>query len=162
MLMLGVFSQYGEILRVKTSLSALMPVMIDGCIVRKLREEYDKLEGALKKLGVEPECVATETEEDGYNAESDLEEESTTEQELGHTTATFTPATYTVDTDTLYRDRRPGPLQQQLARVDEVGDRCSSKARALLLRVYSLIKYLNVLLFNLFQFYLSLACRRPF
>ena len=111
---------------------------------------------------MEPECVATETEEDGYNAESDLEEESTTEQELGHTTATFTPATYTVDTDTLYRDRRPGPLQQQLARVDEVGDRCSSKARALLLRVYSLIKYLNVLLFNLFQFYLSLACRRPF
>ena len=106
-----------------------MPVMIDGCIVRKLREEYDKLEGALKKLGVEPECVATETEEDGYNAESDLEEESTTEQELGHTTATFTPATYTVDTDTLYRDRRPGPLQQQLARVDEVGARrCSSKS----------------------------------
>ena len=131
-----------------------MPIMIDACIVRKLREEYDKLEGALKKLGVEPECVATETEEDGYNAESDLEEESTTEQELGHTTATFTPATYTVDTDTLYRDRRPGPLQQQLARVDEVG--------ALLLRVSSLIKYLNVLLFNLFQFYLSLACRRPF
>ena len=126
MLMLGVFSQYGEIFRVKTSL--VMPVMIDGCIVRKLREEYDKLEGALKKLGVEPECVATETEEDGYNAESDLEEESTTEQELGHTTATFTPATYTVDTDTLYRDRRPGPLQQQLARVDEVGGRCSSKS----------------------------------
>ena len=47
MLMLGVFSQYSEILRVKTSLSALMPIMIDGCIVRKLREEYDKLGGYL-------------------------------------------------------------------------------------------------------------------
>merc|ERR1719348_1039636 len=41
--------------------------------IMKLREEYDKLEGALKKLGVDPECVVTE-EEDGYNAESDLEE----------------------------------------------------------------------------------------
>ena len=31
---------------------------------RKLRDEYDKLEGALKKLGVDPECVvATEDEE---------------------------------------------------------------------------------------------------
>ena len=44
-------------------------------ILRKLRDEYDKLEGALKKLGVDPECVVTEEddEEDGYNAESDLE-----------------------------------------------------------------------------------------
>ena len=32
------------------------------------------MEGALKKLGVEGDCSATE-EEDGYNAESDPEEE---------------------------------------------------------------------------------------
>ena len=77
---------------------------------RKLREEYDKLEGALKKLGVDPECVVTE-EEDGYNAESDLEED--TEQDCEREVATFVPAVYTVDPG----HRRPGPL----ARVDEVG-----------------------------------------
>jgi len=43
--------------------------------IMKLRDEYDKLEGALKKLGVDPECVVTE-EEDGYNAESDLEDDT--------------------------------------------------------------------------------------
>ena len=48
---------------------------------RKLRDEYDKLEGALKKLGVDPDCVVTEEEEeeeDGYNVESDLGEDSYT------------------------------------------------------------------------------------
>ena len=77
---------------------------------RKLREEYDKLEGALKKLGVDPECVVTE-EEDGYNAESDLEED--TEQDCDRETTTFIPAVYTVDA--AHRDGRGA-----LARVDEV------------------------------------------
>ena len=88
----------------------LFPDWID--YFRKLREEYDKLEGALKKLGVDPECVVTE-EEDGYNAESDLEED--TEQDCEREVATFVPAVYTVDPG----HRRPGPL----ARVDEVGFR---------------------------------------
>ena len=74
---------------------------------RKLREEYDKLEGALKKLGVDPECVVTE-EEDGYNAESDLEEDTEQDCDRGET-ATFIPAVYTVDA-----------AHRGLARVDEV------------------------------------------
>ena len=65
------------------------------------------MEGALKKLGVDPECVVTE-EEDGYNAESDLEED--TEQDCDREVTTFVPPVYTVDRG------RPGPL----ARVDEV------------------------------------------
>ena len=60
---------------------------------RKLRDEYDKLEGALKKLGVDPECVVTE-EEDGYNAESDLEDD--TEQDCEREVETFVPAVYSV------------------------------------------------------------------
>ena len=68
------------------------------------------MEGALKKLGVDPECVVTE-EEDGYNAESDLEED--TEQDCDREVTTFVPAVYTVDRG---RPGPPGPL----ARVDEV------------------------------------------
>jgi hypothetical protein len=29
-------------------------------VCRKLRDEYDRLEGALKKLGVDPDCSNTE------------------------------------------------------------------------------------------------------
>ena len=82
-------------------------MIIGGIIFRKLREEYDKLEGALKKLGVEPDCVVTE-EEDGYNAESDLEED--TEQDCEREVATFVPPVYTVARGS----RHP------LDRVDEV------------------------------------------
>ena len=74
-----------------------------------MREEYDKLEGALKKLGVDPECVVTE-EEDGYNAESDLEED--TEQDCEREVTTFVPAMY----DTRDRSGAGGAL----ARVEEV------------------------------------------
>ena len=65
-------------------------------ILRKLRDEYDKLEGALKKLGVDPECVVTEEddEEDGYNAESDLEEEL--ERDTEREVATFVPSVYSL------------------------------------------------------------------
>ena len=51
------------------------------------------MEGALKKLGVDPDCVVTE-EEDGYNAESDLEED--TEQDCEREVTTFVPAVYSV------------------------------------------------------------------
>jgi hypothetical protein len=78
---------------------------------RKLRDEYDKLEGALKKLGVDPECVVTE-EEDGYNAESDLEDD--TEQDCEREVETFVPAVYSVGGGAVHR---PGRL---LDRVDEV------------------------------------------
>ena len=83
---------------------------------RKLREEYDKLEGALKKLGVDPDCVVTE-EEDGYNAESDLEDD--TEQDCEREVATFVPAVYNVDPSHRRQDRQPG-AGAGLARVDEV------------------------------------------
>ena len=82
-------------------------LLISPSCFRKLREEYDKLEGALKKLGVDPECVVTE-EEDGYNAESDLEEDTEQDCDRGETT-TFIPAVYTVDAS-----------HRGLARVDEV------------------------------------------
>ena len=81
---------------------------------RKLREEYDKLEGALKKLGVDPDCVVTE-EEDGYNAESDLEDD--TEQDCDREVATFVPAVYNMSDQ---RQRHPGGNGGPLARVDEV------------------------------------------
>ena len=80
-------------------------------IFRKLRDEYDKLEGALKKLGVDPECVVTE-EEDGYNAESDLEDD--TEQDCEREVETFVPAVYSVGGGAAHR---PGRL---LDRVEEV------------------------------------------
>ena len=83
-------------------------MIIGDIIFRKLREEYDKLEGALKKLGGEPDCVVTE-EEDGYNAQSDLEED--TEQDCEREVATFVPAVYTVPSTVA---RLP------LDRVDEV------------------------------------------
>lgn len=85
-----------------------MPEINWSCNSRKLREEYDKLEGALKKLGVDPDCVVTE-EEDGYNAESDLEED--TEQDCEREVATLVPAVYTVPSTV---SRHP------LDRVDEV------------------------------------------
>ena len=82
-------------------------------IFRKLREEYDKLEGALKKLGVDPECVVTE-EEDGYNAESDMEDD--TEQDCEREVATFVPAVYTVPSSVT----GARPARHPLDRVDEV------------------------------------------
>ena len=88
-------------------------MIIGDIIFRKLREEYDKLEGALKKLGVEPDCVVTE-EEDGYNAESDLEED--TEQDCEREVATFVPAVYTVPS-TVTGAR---PARHPLDRVEEV------------------------------------------
>eukprot|EP00090_Calanus_glacialis_P019710 TRINITY_DN30229_c0_g1_i2.p1 TRINITY_DN30229_c0_g1~~TRINITY_DN30229_c0_g1_i2.p1 ORF type:complete len:997 (+),score=132.01 TRINITY_DN30229_c0_g1_i2:396-3386(+) len=81
--------------------------------IMKLRDEYDKLEGALKKLGVDPECVVTE-EEDGYNAESDLEDD--TEQDCEREVETFVPAVYSVGGGAVHR---PGRL---LDRVDEVDE----------------------------------------
>ena len=56
---------------------------------------------------MDPECVVTE-EEDGYNAESDLEEDTEQDCDRGETT-TFIPAVYTVDAS-----------HRGLARVDEV------------------------------------------
>lgn len=56
---------------------------------------------------MDPECVVTE-EEDGYNAESDLEEDTEQDCDRGET-ATFIPAVYTVDA-----------AHRGLARVDEV------------------------------------------
>ena len=76
---------------------------------RKLRDEYDRLEGALKKLGVEPDCSNTE-EEDGYNAESDMEEEEEGEK---HRQTDI----YTMPAPSIYQHRHPGHLD----RVDEVG-----------------------------------------
>ena len=56
---------------------------------------------------MDPECVVTE-EEDGYNAESDLEEDTEQDCDRGEVT-TFIPAVYTVDA-----------AHRGLARVDEV------------------------------------------
>lgn len=84
--------------------------------IMKLRDEYDKLEGALKKLGVDPECVVTE-EEDGYNAESDLEDD--TEQDCEREVETFVPAVYSVGGGAVHRQGR------LLDRVDEDVDSMS-------------------------------------
>ena len=96
--------------------SPLIPHHLTLC--RKLRDEYDKLEGALKKLGVDPECVVTEEdeEEDGYNAESDLEEdlERDTEREV----ATFVPSVYSLPCAQT-SSRQPN-ASRLLDRVDEV------------------------------------------
>ena len=97
--------------------SALPFFTVPPC--RKLRDEYDKLEGALKKLGVDPECVVTEEdeEEDGYNAESDLEEdlERDTEREV----ATFVPSVYSLPC-VQTSSRQPPVTSRLLDRVDEV------------------------------------------
>ena len=96
--------------------SALPFFTVPPC--RKLRDEYDKLEGALKKLGVDPECVVTEEdeEEDGYNAESDLEEdlERDTEREV----ATFVPSVYSLPC--AQTSSRQPAASRLLDRVDEV------------------------------------------
>ena len=86
---------------------------------RKLRDEYDKLEGALKKLGVDPDCVVTE-EEDGYNAESDLEDSDVTrdsEKDKEEEVATYVPPTAS-----MYTNSRLPPRGEPrvLDRVDEV------------------------------------------
>ena len=93
-------------------------------LFRKLRDEYDKLEGALKKLGVDPECVVTE-EEDGYNAESDLEDD--TEQDCEKEVETFVPAVYSVGGGAAHR---PGRL---LDRVDEVQPPSTNQGEVLLI-----------------------------
>lgn len=88
-------------------------------ILRKLRDEYDKLEGALKKLGVDPECVVTEEddEEDGYNAESDLEEEL--ERDTEREVATFVPSVYSLPCAQTSSRQQP-VTSRLLDRVDEV------------------------------------------
>ena len=88
-------------------------------IPRKLRDEYDKLEGALKKLGVDPECVVTEEdeEEDGYNAESDLEEEL--ERDTEREVATFVPSVYSLPCAQTSSRQQP-VTSRLLDRVDEV------------------------------------------
>ena len=57
---------------------------------------------------MDPDCVVTEEEEDGYHAESDLEED--TEQDCEREVATFTPAVYSV----------ASTVARHLDRVDEV------------------------------------------
>ena len=73
----------------------------------------------MKKLGVDPECVVTEEdeEEDGYNAESDLEEdlERDTEREV----ATFVPSVYSLPC-VQTSSRQPPVTSRLLDRVDEV------------------------------------------
>ena len=72
----------------------------------------------MKKLGVDPECVVTEEdeEEDGYNAESDLEEdlERDTEREV----ATFVPSVYSLPC--AQTSSRQPVASRLLDRVDEV------------------------------------------
>jgi len=92
--------------------------------IMKLRDEYDKLEGALKKLGVDPECVVTEEddEEDGYNAESDLEEEL--ERDTEREVATFVPSVYSLPCAQTSSRQQP-VTSRLLDRVDEDVDSLS-------------------------------------
>ena len=73
----------------------------------------------MKKLGVDPECVVTEEdeEEDGYNAESDLEEEFL-ERDTEREVATFVPSVYSLPC--AQTSSRQPAASRLLDRVDEV------------------------------------------
>lgn len=66
---------------------------------------------------MDPDCVVTEEdEEDGYNAESDLEEEL--ERDTEREVATFVPSVYTLPC--AQTSARQHPSSRLLDRVDEV------------------------------------------
>ena len=99
----------------RPDLARISPLVFTNVLFyRKLRDEYDKLEGALKKLGVDPECVVATEDEDGYNAESDVEDDTDQEKDVECEVEMFSPL---VCASVSSQGHRPARL---LDRVEEV------------------------------------------